>query len=397
VGCGRPLRIALLTLKFLPLLGGDVTHVLHLGRFLAEHGVEVDIITVRPVAAAPDLPLRGLRVHRLGLPATTTELETVGVKRILYMVSSLLLLFRLLHRRELGLIHAHGWDPALVGGLFSRVFRVPLVLTVHGVPRPGHPLRRVVFQIMERLLLWLCSSRYSRIVALTVSDAAELIRLGAPRDRIDVIPNGIDAEEFRGIEPGGFREEHGIPAGAFLALFVGRLHEQKGVEVLLRAAARLRGSGIVFVVVGSGHEEAGYLRLARELGVEETVFTGEIARADLLRAFASCDAFVLPSIFEGMPYVLLEAMAAGKPVVASRLPGIAGIVQDGRTGILFEKGDDEALAHAVLRLKHDRGLAGRMGEAGRRLIDARLDWRVVFTRTMETYRIVLGKGCPGGG
>ncbi len=390
------MKIALLTLKFSPLLGGDVTHTVHLGRFLEKQGIETHIITIRSRVRTPDEPARYIQVHRLGLPATTTELETIGIKRVLYMASSFLLLLRLLLEDRLDLIHAHGWDPALVGGLFSRIFGVPLVLTVHGIPRPRKPISSAVFPFLEGVILWLCSLDHSRIVALTDSDAARLAELGVSRERIDVIPNGIDIHEFKGTRPGSFRKEYGISPEAFLALFVGRLHEQKGVEVLLQAAKRLRGDGVSFVVVGSGHQEKKYRTLARELNVDNVLFTGEIAREDLLDAFASSDVFVLPSIFEGMPYVILEAMAAGNPVVASRLPGLTEVIQEGKTGVLFEKGDDEGLAQAIRLLKRDRELARKMGGAGRRLVKDRFGWQVVFTKTIETYGKVLERTCVEG-
>jgi glycosyltransferase involved in cell wall biosynthesis len=89
--------------------------------------------------------------------------------------------------------------------------------------------------------------------------------------------------------------------------------------------------------------------------------------------------------------VVLEAMAAGKPVVASRLPGLTEVIREGETGLLFKKGDDEGLAQAVSHLKHDREMARKMGEAGRRLVEARFDWKAVFRRTMETYQKALGE------
>lgn len=388
----RPLEIALLTLKFSPLLGGDVTHTLHLSRFLSEQEIKTRIVTIRSKIATQDIPEKNLQVYRLSLPATTTELETMGVKRILYMISSFLLLLRFLSGDVLDLIHAHGWDPALVGGLFSRIFGIPLVLTVHGIPRPIHPMSRMIFQFLERMILGLCSTERSRIIALTNSDRSRLVELGVCEEAIDVIPNGIDFREFERMRPRNFREERRISPNTFLALFVGRLHEQKGVEVLLRAAERLKEEDIHIVIVGSGHKEKEYRSLAEELRVDNVLFTGEIGKEDLLSAFASSDVFVLPSIFEGMPYVVLEAMASGKPVVASNLPGLAEVVAEGRNGILFEKGNDEDLAQAILRLKRNRRMARRMGKASRRLAKDRFNWQKVFRRTIDTYRRVLGNG-----
>ncbi len=386
---GKPLKIALLTLKFSPLLGGDVTHTAHLAHHLAEQGIETHIITIRSYFPTKDRFGESVRLHRLSLPATTTELETLGLKRLLYMISSFFLLLRLLFQDRLDLVHAHGWDPAVVGGFFTRIFGVPFVLTVHGIPKPRDSFSKTVFQLLERWILRLCSSKDSRMIALTKSDRYRLMGLGVDEKTVDLIPNGINIGEFEGLHPRGFREKYGISSDRFLALFVGRLHEQKGFEVLIRAAKHLKGEDVCFVAVGSGHKADEYLKLVDELGVENIIFTGEIDRGELLDAFISSDIFVLPSIFEGMPYVVLEAMAAGKPVVASRLPEIAEVVEESGTGILFEKDDDNSLARAILRLKNDRETARRMGKLGKRLIADRFDWRMVFQQTTETYRKVL--------
>ena len=383
------MNVALLTLKFSPLLGGDVTHTVNLGRFLAGEGIETDIITIQPQVMTCDTSIKNMHVYRLGLPATTTELERIGVKRLLYMASSFLLLLKLLFEDRLDLIHAHGWDPALVGGLFARIFRVPLVLTVHGIPRPRGAVSSMTFRVLERVILGLCSFKYSRMVALTNSDKSMLMAFGVSGEAIDVIPNGVDIREFEGIHPGNFRGEYGVPAEVFLVLFIGRLHEQKGVEVLLRAAERLKRNDVHFVVVGSGHREEEYRGLADELEAVNVLFAGEIGRGKLLNAFASSDVFVLPSLFEGMPYVVLEAMAAGKPVIASRLPGLTEVIREGINGVLFEKGNDEDLAEAILRLKHDREAARKMGEAARRIARDQFNWQKMSIRTIETYWKVL--------
>jgi len=383
------LRIVLLTLKFPPLLGGDVTHTLYLARFLSSQGIDTHVVTIKTKTASCFELDERLEVHRLGLPSTTTELERFGFKRLLYMILSSLWLLKLHFRERIDLVHAHGWDPAIVGGVFSRLFGVPLVLTVHGIPRPKEPLAGLMFPLLESLIVRLCSSRRSRLIALTQSDRSSLLEMGVDEEAIDIIPNGIDVEEFERIDSAGFRESHGISSEAFLVLFVGRLHGQKGVETLLRAANRLKEGDIHFLIVGSGHKEKEYKDLASALEVENTFFLGEIERDELLKAFASSDTFVLPSLFEGLPYVVLEAMAAGKPVVATRLPGLAEVIDEGVNGLLFDEGDDEELAEAILRLRGDRVAAEKMGEGGRELVEKRFDWRSVFKEVLEVYMRIL--------
>ena len=196
-----------------------------------------------------------------------------------------------------------------------------------------------------------------------------------------MIPNGIDCPELPSPtgEPGIFN----------IALF-GRFHRQKGHAVLLHALKLLDGQGLPVraCLFGEGPDEAALKKMAFELGIADRVcFMGIVDNP--VETMAGMDAIVLPSLWEGMPNAVLETMAAGKPVVASRIAGMDELVQDGITGLLCNPGNAEELAMALLRLGRDRQLACAMGQAGRRLAREKFSIDATVEATVGLYDELL--------
>jgi len=215
------------------------------------------------------------------------------------------------------------------------------------------------------------------VIAPSAATAGELARdYGAGgADAVAVVPNvtgglGSRPEELAAAGSGG--EEEAEPPGYLL--FVGRLRIRKGVEVLLAAAERLAASrpGLRLLVAGDGEHRAALERRVGELGLaRQVVFLGRCAGARVRRLLAGARALAVPSIYEGMPLVVLEAMEAGVPVVASRVSGIPEVVADGETGWLVPPEDVAALAAALAGALDDPAEAARRGAAGRRRLDER--------------------------
>jgi glycosyltransferase involved in cell wall biosynthesis len=220
------------------------------------------------------------------------------------------------------------------------------------------------------------------VIALTPREAAYLSSLGVRRDRIRVIPNGVDRREFEGMRNGP------APGDGVTILFAGRCYPaQKGLAVLLRAMARLPPGGRVRLRI-VGEDWGGYAvvsALVRGLHLEDRVtLVGRVERAELLREFARADIFVLPSLFDSFPLTLLEAMAAGLPVVATRVGGVPDVVEDGRTGLLVDPGDEDALAGALAALAADDALRGNLGRAGRER-SSLYSWETIIPRIKRVY------------
>lgn len=224
---------------------------------------------------------------------------------------------------------------------------------------------------------------------------------GLDEGRIRVIHNGLPLEDYsppagdlRGEEPIrlGARRELEVPDGAILVGTVSRLSPEKNLELFLDLASRLAaGAGdpgrIRFVVVGTGPSERELRSRAAALG-DRVRFVG--ARRDIYRIMTAIDVFVLTSRFEGLPNAVMEAMAAGRPVVATRTGGTEELVTDEETGFLVPSGDAAALADRVGRLSSDAGLRAEMGRSGRARIEAAFSVETMVSRTMSLYDEVLG-------
>jgi len=217
---------------------------------------------------------------------------------------------------------------------------------------------------------------------------------GFPAEKLAVIPNGVDAARFAGRTGDNprLRERLGIPPQAPLVTTIGRLHEQKGISFFLRAAASLHHTrpDCHFLIVGRGPLEAQLRNEAKQFHVETHVhFLGFCD--DVPAILKATDVFVLPSLWEGMPNAVLEAMAAGLPVVATRVEGTVDLVEDGKTGVLVMPKDVPALVGAVLRLLNDPARAALIGHAAQEHVRARYPLEAMVRRHEELYAGLLAR------
>jgi glycosyltransferase involved in cell wall biosynthesis len=232
--------------------------------------------------------------------------------------------------------------------------RVPCVGTVQLIPE--FRLERSSFWQLRAL-----ARGVDRYAAVSHDIAGELVRrFRWPASRIEVVYNAVRLERFEAPAPAGLREELG--GGRPLVLTCARLDEQKGHDVLLRAAAAL--PGIAFAFAGEGPKRAELEALAGELGLEDRVaFLGR--RDDVPALLAACDVFALPSLYEGSSLAVLEAMAARRAVVSSAIGGTEELIEDGHDGLLVEPGDVAGLRAALARLLDDGELRGALGRRAR--------------------------------
>jgi glycosyltransferase involved in cell wall biosynthesis len=180
-----------------------------------------------------------------------------------------------------------------------------------------------------------------------------------------------------------------------VVLYAGRLRTRKAVAVLLEAFARMRRAhpGAALVLAGDGEQRPALEAQACRLGIDRAVrFAGARPRDAMAAEYAAADLFCLPSLYEGFPLAILEAMAAGLPVVATAVAGVPEAVADGVTGRLVPPEDADALARALAELAADRERARRMGEAGRRRIEADFDISTVAGAYLELWRGLLDAG-----
>lgn len=357
--------------------GGGERHVADLVRRLPAKGI--DLVLACP--AGGDLPELAAS---LGVPVYTAPIASG------FSVEGVRCLRSAIRATEPDIVHAHGSRAAFFARLADPLASDRVVYTVHGihVSRAGSGARQFVFTRVERLLV----SRTRCFVCVCASDARKGHELGIlDQARTRVIHNGIELPSVA-VEPeGAFRSELGVDAGSPLALCVGRYHEQKDHVTLLRAWREVVAKipGAVLALIGSGPLEPELREQAETLDLGDSVRFCP-PRPDLTLAYADADLFVLSSLWEGLPYVVLEAMGHGLPVVSTAVDGIPEAVVDGGTGLLVPSCDPSALAGAIERVLADPERARRMGAAGRERIACCFRLDVMADDLVALYREMAG-------
>jgi glycosyltransferase involved in cell wall biosynthesis len=300
---------------------------------------------------------------------------------------------RLQEENHFDILHTHGG----VAGLFGRwaARKCPpsvLIHTLHGIHylHYRNPLWRHFFILLERYF-----ARWTdALIFVSRADwnKGQEKRL-APREKMFVIENGIDFSAFiLEREKASVGLELGIDAGHPLVGTVARLHRQKGLPYLIKAAKKIfaRLPKVKVLIVGEGPERKKLERLIRKMGLAESVrLLGE--RKDAARILSSLDIFILPSLWEGLPYALLEAGAYGKAVVASDVEGIDELIEDGETGILVEPKNSRVLADSIVRLLEEEDFRRRIGENLRRSLLPRYTLSRMVQQTQELYLRLIEK------
>ncbi|MET0154068.1 MAG: glycosyltransferase [Candidatus Binatia bacterium] len=302
---------------------------------------------------------------------------------------------RLMTSERYDVIHAHWVLPnGAIAALAARSGRPPLVVSLHGSDIFVAE-RNAALAALARLTF-----RRTSWVAACAGDLGErAVRLGADPARVATLLHGVDVGEFSGRDCGSWRLRTGARDGDFLVVALGRLVAKKGFSHLLRAAALLRARGVpVRVAIGGTGDLGARLEAeADEVGYRDRVrFLGDVPHDQVGGLFHAADAVAVPSVrdergnVDGLPNVLLEAMAAGRAVVASRIAGIPDVVEDGRNGLLVPPGDDEALAGALHRLFGDRELRARLGAAAIERVRV-LSWRSYGDQLIAAYERVAAE------
>lgn len=292
---------------------------------------------------------------------------------------------RVARRQRAQLIHAHWVVPnGLVGAWVASRLRLPLAISLHGSD-VFMALRNPLFGRIARSVF----RRAAAITACSPELAAGAIRLGAAPQRVQVIPYGVDATVFHPAVAPLARSDFGLTATDAILVSIGRVVPKKGFDVLIQALpAILRVVPHTHILIGGdGPQREALMRLAAELGVSDHVhLPGLIARERVPNFLAIGDLFILPSIrdaagnMDGLPNVLMEALALGKPVVASNLGGVPLVVKDGENGLLCAPGDASALAEAIVPLLSDPVRRSRLGRAARAAVEQEFTWFKVVQR-----------------
>ena len=361
--------------------------VLHIQKLTGVSGSEGHLL-----ALLPALRERGVDARFLGLDVPATEahrfhaaLDAVDVPhasvRCGFDVSPRMGrdVLRAVRAQAPDLVHTHLVHGDVYGAVAARRLRIPYVSTRHNDDR----YLLGPFRYVDRAF----ASRARRLIAISDAVRCFLEAAGHDRRKLVTVRYGLDELPVEPSEPTPAKA--GIPPGAPLALAIGRLIEQKDHATLLRAFAQVRKTQprVRLAILGSGPLEAATRALARELGIADAVaLPGQTAPRDWL---TRADVFVHTSRWEGFGIVLLEAMLARLPVVATRVSAVPEIVVDGETGVLADAGDAAAVAAALEALLADPGRARALGEAGHARARAEFSVAAMAERTLAVYGEVV--------
>lgn len=302
-------------------------------------------------------------------------------------------LFRLFRRERPAIVHLHLLKARLLGGLAARWAGVPIVVeTFHGTLLTGYYAAPVA-----RLLAWLerwLARRMEAVIAVSPAVAGELAaaRVGSPA-RVHVIPLGLDLERFGGVGlRSTLRRELGLSEDVPLIGTVGRLVPIKGLSLFVDAAALIHRAlpAAQFIIVGDGPLRAELSRRTGAAGLSGQVhFLGW--RRNLEALYPDLDLVMLTSLNEGTPVSIIEAMAAGRAVVATRVGGVADVIEDGASGVLVPPGDPAALAAAAVALLREPERRREMGEVARAAVLRRYGAGRLVADTDALYRRLLAR------
>ena len=375
-------------------MGGPALHVAYLTAGLRKRGYDTTLVagslargedSMAFVADERDVEV--VRIHELGREISPLR-DLVATLR----------LARLIRRERPDILHTHTAKAGTVGRVAAQLagrHKPPIVVhTFHGHVLRGYfgPLRSSLFRLLER---WL-ARRTTALIAVSPQVRDDLVALRvAPAERFAVIRLGIELDErVAGPQDGRLESRRylGIPPDRFAVGWIGRMTAVKRTDDVLVAFKQLRDGGVdaCLCMVGDGPDRVQLERRAHELGVvKDTLFLGY--QEEVAPFYAAFDALVLPSSNEGTPVSAIEALAAGRPVVATRVGGVPDVVQEGEDGFLVEPGATDELADRLARLAHDPELRERMGRAGRERVLPRYAVERLVDDVDRLYRSLLSE------
>ena len=377
------LRVALLTREYPPeVYGGAGVHVTYLARELA--------------------PLVDLTVHCQGADRPDAVAHRpwdllADANQALQVVSADLSMAAAVGpgMNSAQLLHSHTWYANLAGHLGAMLYDIPHVMTMHSLEalRPWKAEQLGGGYTVSSWCERVAAASAAAVVAVSEGMRADIMAAypEIPAERIRVIRNGIDTTEYRPDPNTDVLERYGVDLARPYVIFVGRITRQKGVPVLLRAASGLIPEAQLVLLAGAADTQEQLVEVTELVDGLRATRSGVfwipemLPKHDVIQLLTHATVFAIPSIYEPLGIVNLEAMACGTAVVGSRTGGIPEVVADGETGLLVPTGEPEPLAAALNTLLSDPDRAAAMGQAGRKRAVAEFGWPAIAAQTADLY------------
>jgi glycogen(starch) synthase len=386
------MKIGTLTWEFPPrVVGGIARHCEGLAKALVKQNHEVHLFTLDFPGSPNYEEMDGVKVYRasteLGHPNFLTWVLLFNhflTKRMADVTSKV----------DFDVMHVHDWLAAFSGISFKHYLKKPIVLTVHstevGRAQGLHSPDSFSINGIE----WWAMYEANRVIVCSHSMKNEICdHFNLPREKVDVIPNAIDATKYQiSVDRGAVRQRYGVGYGEKLILCVGRLVPQKGIEYFIRAIPRIakRYPEAKFVIVGEGWSRDILEAEAHASGHGRKIqFTGFASDQEVINLMTSADVLVVPSIYEPFGIVALEGMATGVPVVASKVGGLSEVIEHDRTGLFVYPKNPESIAWGIDKVLSDPDHAKWLTENAKEKLHKAYSWEAVAMKTVDVYRKVV--------
>ena len=312
--------------------------------------------------------------------------ERLAKRLIRIMIRMIQFFYKLINDKSIKIIHintSYDLRSVMRDALFivmSRMFRKKIVLQIHQRIEPSHNkiidfITKHIFSLCDKILVF--SNESKKILGYLV-----------PVEKIYLFPNPVIAKDFI-IKDKSYKGRLSIPEEGKIVLYLSRLIKEKGAFDLIESIPEIirKNENVYFLFAGEGPDRKQMEDTCKMKGIEKYVrFTGHISYKDVIRAFSSADIFVLPTYFpEGMPMAILQAMAAGLPIISTPISSIPDIIKDGINGFLIEPNSPKQLAEKILFLLHNEETKKRIGEANIQLAREEYDVKVILNKLEQLY------------
>jgi glycosyltransferase involved in cell wall biosynthesis len=370
-------RVLMIISFFYPHLGGAEQQALRLAVQLTKRGVHVAVLT-RKFKGFPSCEvIKGIPVYR--------HIRTLPWGKsfaLTYMLS--VFWFLLKKRHAYDIIHCHllqGFH-SVIAIVFKALFQKKVVIKVGATgPISDFIMIKKVFLgefLLKRITL------ADRLITVCAQSTEEALQAGFSSRQVVQIPNGVDTTYFKVLTP---------VAELRAITFIGRLDHLKGVYVLIEALKKLKDDGVDahLNVIGDGPDRDKLQNLSRDVGVNDSIsFCGAVE--EIIPYLQKSTLFVLPSLSEGLSNVLLEAMACGLPIIATRVGGNIDLIRDGENGLLVEPENSEQLSAAIKKILQDKDLAQKLGMEARKTAEEKFSMEIITNNYVSLYQELMGTG-----
>jgi len=376
--------------RFPPAIGGMESHVYNVSKELVRRGHRVTVVTSDEV----DGKKRGVRREVIdGIEILSSPLFMPKFFREYWLIPGIFNILRDL-RGDVAHIHGYRCLSSSMAALYFKLKGIPVVFTPHGIYPKRNPLDALIKSIFDYWLgNWLL--RFSRrVIALTENNRQLLLKIGCPRNKIVIVPNGVDVEKYKKLsfDAKEMKEKHGFFGP--LLLYVGRIDWSKGVESIVEALPLISKefAGTKLLIVGPDYRNyaPNLLKLSQKLGVRDCMtLTGVIPEDQVRLYYSMSDAFILPSVYEGLSSSMLEAMASKVPVIALPTGGTRDVFVHGFNAVLIKEASPDEISNAVTALLNNPKLREKICGNAFSLVYRKYAWKAIVSKLESVYEGIL--------